>query len=327
MFRNLLVPLDGSPMAESALGAAAYLAPKLGADVTLIHCVERAAPETVHGERHLREPQEARAYLEEAAARAFPPAAGAQARAKIACHTHAPEVADVASSILEHANEMPSTLIVMRTHGRSGVGNLLFGNIAQRIIGGGTTPVLLMPPRAPSAKEGEHKFSCRRLLVPLDGNPAHEQALTVASDLAAACQSEMHLVFVVPTRRSLPGSDAAVGLLLPHASRAVLEIARKEAQAYLSRHVQCQLARQEDGLARLGEEAPGRSVTSEVCRGDAAKAISRAAQRARADLIVMATHRREAMDAFWSGSVAPRVASDAKRPILLVPIAESAPLF
>jgi nucleotide-binding universal stress UspA family protein len=326
MFRNLLVPLDGSPMAESALEAAAYLAPKLGADVTLIHCVERAAPETVHGERHLREPQEARAYLEEAAGRAFPPAAGAQARAKIACHTHAPEVADVASSIIEHAKEMPSTLIVMCTHGRSRVGNLLFGNIAQRIISSGTAPVLLMPPAAAagrlraageeeSAKEGERKFACRRLLVPLDGTRAHEQALTVAGDLSAACQSEMHLVFVVPTRRSLPGSDAAVGLLLPHATRAVLEIARKEAQAYLSRHVQRQ-------LARLGEEAPGRSVTSEVCRGDPAKAISRAAQRARADLIVMATHRREAMDAFWSGSVAPRVASYAKRPLLLVPIAE-----
>ena len=72
MFKNLLVPLDGSRMAESALAAAAYLAPKLRARVTLMHCIERAAPETVHGERHLREPEEARAYLEEAAARAFP---------------------------------------------------------------------------------------------------------------------------------------------------------------------------------------------------------------------------------------------------------------
>ena len=47
-----------------------------------------------------------------------------------------------------------------------------------------------------------------------------------------------------------------------------------------------------------------------------------AAQRSRADLIVMATHRKKAADAFWSGSVAPRVASYAKRPLLLVPIAE-----
>jgi len=298
MFRNLLVPLDGSRMAESALPAAAYLAPRLSARVTLVHCIERAAPETVHGERHLQEPEEARAYLEEAAARAFP------SGVEIACHTHAPEIADVAPSILEHAKEMSSTLIVMCTHGRSGLGNLLLDNIAQRIVGSGTTPVLLIPPNG-----GTPSFAVRRLLVPLDGDAAHEQALPVAGELAAACRSEIHLVFVVATRGSLPGSDAAVGLLLPRATRAVLEIARQEAEAYLALHIQCQ-------------QAAGHAVTSEVCRGDAPRAIARAAQRNRADLIVMATHRKEGMDAFWSGSVAPRVASYAKRPLLLVPIAE-----
>ena len=327
MFKNLLVPLDGSRMAESALTAAAYLAPRLRARVTLLHCLESAAPETVHGERHLREPDEARAYLEDAAAREFPPgpalrssaASAGGEEADIACHTHAPEIAHVAPSILEHAKEMPSTLIVMCTHGRSGLGNLLLGNIAQRIVGSGTTPVLLVPPvetvkmrsagAAVSKADSEQpKFACRRLLAPLDGDAAHEQALTVAGELAAACRSEMHLVFVVATRRSLPGSDAAVGLLLPHTTRAVLEIARKEAEAYLDRHVKCQ-------------QAGGHTVTSEVCRGDVPKAIARAARRNRADLIIMATHRRQAADAFWSGSVAPRVASYTKLPLLLVPIA------
>lgn len=285
-------------MAESALAAAAYLAPRLRARVTLVHCIERAAPETVHGERHLRESEEARAYLEEAAARTLP------SGVEVGCHTHAPEIADVAPSILDHAKEMPSTMIVMCTHGRSGLGNLLLGNIAQRIVGSGTTPVLLVPPN-----DGKPPFACRRLLVPLDGDAAHEQALPVAAELAAACRSEIHLVFVVATRCSLPGSDAAVGLLLPRATRAVLEIARQEAEAYLARHIQCQ-------------QAGGHTVTTEVCRGDAPKAIARAAQRNRADLIVMATHRKGGMDAFWSGSVAPRVASDAKRPLLLVPITE-----
>ncbi|MGO8705227.1 MAG: universal stress protein [Candidatus Brocadiia bacterium] len=348
MFQNLLVPLDGSRMAESALAAAAYLAPRLRARVTLMHCIERAAPATVHGERHLREPEEARAYLEEAAARVFP------LEVQVSCHTHAPEIADssaptvaaelrragaaglrragVAPSILEHAKEMPSTLIVMCTHGRSGLGNLLFGSIAQRIVASGTTPVLLVPPAfadlsavaqakaeasAGKPDEGKQEFNCRRLLVPLDGDPAHEQALPVAGELAAACRSEIHLVFVVATRGSLPGNDAAVGLLLPRATRAVLEIARQEAEAYLARHIQCQQARQTEG-----GQAAGRTVTSEVCRGDVRKAIGRAAQRSRADLIVMATHRKEAMEAFWSGSVAARVASYAKRPLLLVPITE-----
>ena len=187
MFKELLVPLDGSPMAESALPAAAYLAEKLGARVTLMHCIERDAPEKVHGARHLSKPDEARAYLHETAHRAFPD--GAQ----VACHTHEAAIADVPRSIIEHAEEMPSALIVLCTHGRSGLGKLLLGSIAQRILGLGATPVLLIPPARAETKAdkaagkpqgGAQAFACRRLLVPLDGREPHEEALTVAGDLS-----------------------------------------------------------------------------------------------------------------------------------------------
>ena len=59
MFKHLLVPLDGSPLAEAALPAAAYLAQKLGASVTLLHVIEQDAPQEIHGERHLTDPDEA----------------------------------------------------------------------------------------------------------------------------------------------------------------------------------------------------------------------------------------------------------------------------
>ena len=238
----------------------------------------------------------------------------------------------MAPSILEHAKEMPSTLIVMCTHGRSGLGNLLFGSIAQRIVASGTTPVLLVPPAfadlsavaqakaeasAGKPDEGKQEFNCRRLLVPLDGDTAHEQALPVAGELAAACRSEIHLVFVVATRGSLPGNDAAVGLLLPRATRAVLEIARQEAEAYLARHIQCQQARQTEG-----GQAAGRTVTSEVCRGDAPQSHRprRAAQPRRPD---RHGHASEGSD----GSVLVRQRRRASRQLrqaalLLVPITE-----
>ena len=63
MFRHLLVPLDGSRLAESALPAAGELAHRLGASVTLLHVLEPTAPPTVHGDRHLRSPAEAEGYL------------------------------------------------------------------------------------------------------------------------------------------------------------------------------------------------------------------------------------------------------------------------
>lgn len=59
MFKKLLVPLDGSPMAEAALAPAAYITQWLGADVALIHAIERDSPNKVHGEKHLTDPAEA----------------------------------------------------------------------------------------------------------------------------------------------------------------------------------------------------------------------------------------------------------------------------
>ena len=145
MFKHLLVPLDGSPMAEVSLVAAAFLARTLGATVTLFHAIERGAPQDIHGERHLTSPDEARAYLDEVAARAFPP------DMPVERHVHANEVNDVARSIAEHVAELGPDLIVMCTHGRGGLRGFMFGRIAQQVLGLCTTPVLLVPPAASGA--------------------------------------------------------------------------------------------------------------------------------------------------------------------------------
>ena len=59
MLKHLLVPLDGSRLAEAALPAASFVAGRLGARVTLLHVIERDAPQEIHGERQLSEPEEA----------------------------------------------------------------------------------------------------------------------------------------------------------------------------------------------------------------------------------------------------------------------------
>ena len=141
MFRNILVPLDGSRLSEASLRAAAVLAEKLGSSVTLLHVIEQDAPTEVHKERHLTRPDEAEAYLTETAQRAFAPSV------RVATHVHAAPVADVARSIVQHAAaEFEPDLIVTCTHGRGGVHDLLFGNIAQQIVAHGTTPLLIIKP-------------------------------------------------------------------------------------------------------------------------------------------------------------------------------------
>jgi len=113
MFKNILVPLDGSKLAEASLAPAAFLAQTFKSPVTLLHILEQDAPAEVHKERHLTQPDEAEAYLKEAA-RAFP------AGVKIETHVHTLPVADVVGSIVEHAvTEFRPDLIVMCTHGRA----------------------------------------------------------------------------------------------------------------------------------------------------------------------------------------------------------------
>jgi nucleotide-binding universal stress UspA family protein len=303
MFKHLLVPLDGSRLAEAALPAAAYLAQTLGAGVTLVHVIEQDAPQTIHGERHLTGPDEARAYLEEVASRAFPKEPGVG----VEQHVHTAEVSDVARSIVEHVGELGPDLIVMCAHGWGGLRSRLFGSIAQQIIGLGTTPVVLIQP---ARGEAAPPFACERLLVPLDGNPVHEQGLPVAVSLAQASAATLHLLLVVYTLSTLPGEQAASGRLLPGVTSALLDLRQQEAEEYLRRQA-------------TPVQAAGVDVTVEICRGDPAKTIVRTAKRVKADLIVLGTHGRSGMDAFWSNSVAPQVSSRSRVPLLLVPVGKA----
>ena len=97
MFTRLLVPLDGSRMAETALPIVERLAAIDNASVILLHVIERGAPATVHGDRHLTAVDEANAYLETIAA---------SLRAKnipVSAHTHEVPQGNVARSIADHA--------------------------------------------------------------------------------------------------------------------------------------------------------------------------------------------------------------------------------
>jgi nucleotide-binding universal stress UspA family protein len=300
MFKHLLVPLDGSRLAEAPLAAALSLARAMGARVTLIHTLEKSAPREIHGERHLTGPHEARDYLREVAARVFPP------EIPVEMHVHGDEVTDVARSIAEHAAELHADLIVMCTHGRGGLRGFMFGRIAQRVSGLATAPVLLIPP---SPDGPPAVFSCKRMLVPLDGNPDHEESLRVAADLAGLCGAQLFLVMAVHTVTTLSGENAATAKILPRTTHALLDLAVQEAEKYLS--------------MRLGSlQAEGLSATATVRRGDPVSVIVGAMEMTGADLIVMATHGKTGMDAFWSGSTTPNLTTRAAVPLLLVPVWE-----
>lgn len=298
---NFLVPLDGSHLAESVLPTVENLASRFHAQVTLLHIMEQHAPATIHGERHLTNATSAQIYLEEIAIELR--ASGLE----VTIHVHTHREDDVAQSIAQHAREMCIDLVIMCTHGRSGLRGLLFGSIAQQALQQGIEPILLVHPRedGPIAP-----FALRHILVPLDGTAAHEAAVPAAITLARTFGAEIHLVMVVPTLTTLAGEQAALSLYLPNTMRAVLDLSEQGAAHYLEQIiVRCQ--------------AKGVQARAEVLRGDAVSMILDQVERLHVDLIAIASHGRAGLDAALAGSVATRIAGRTTCPLLLLVHAEA----
>jgi nucleotide-binding universal stress UspA family protein len=298
MFRHILVPLDGSRMAEAALPAAVLLSRSFGSRVTLFHVIERGAPQEIHGERHLSDPHEAREYLREVS-RLFT-AVGVT----VAIHVHDVPESSVSRSIADHGEAFATDLVVMCTHGKGGLRAFLFGRIAQQVAALSATPVMFVQP---GEKEPLPGFACRRLLVPLDGDAEHEDGLSVARDLAGTLEAELHLVMVVPNISNLPGEEAAAARMSPRVAGEILDIIQHEAADYLDSQMKML-------------EGQGISVTSTLFRGDPVEGIAEVAEMSGADIVVLGTHGKTGLDAFWSRSATPHLSRRVRIPFLLVPV-------
>jgi nucleotide-binding universal stress UspA family protein len=297
--RSLLLPLDGSDLAEVALPAAAYFSRLEGASVTLFHAIEKDARDKVHASRHLTQSQEAKRYLKEAATRYFPE------EMTVKRHVHEAAVSDVARSIADHARELQIDLIILCAHGSGGARDWLIGNIAQQVIARGSTPVLLLRPEKPPSPDA--LYSIRSILLPVDADPEHKLGESMAEAIALKCGAALHLAMVVPTPGTLAGELAAAGRLLPGSTAALLELTEAGARDYLQTQ-----------QARIGKA--GISVSGEVLRGDPATELAVLTNRRRDDVIVLATHGKAGSTAFWNRSVAARVLGKIKIPALLIPV-------
>lgn len=147
-------------------------------------------------------------------------------------------------------------------------------------------------------------------MVPLDGTEIREQALPIAAALAQACGASLRLLMVVPTLGTLSGPATTSRILLPATTQEMLTLASEDARKYV-----------ESLMARLS--AQGITVNAEIRRGDAVELIASEAQSQGVDLIVLGTSALAGLDAFWSGSIAPKVSNRTHLPLLLVPVRES----
>lgn len=302
MVKKIMVPLDGSKAAESALQWSAELGRMFHARIVLFHAIEENPPEHIHGESHLRNEGEAIEYLERAISNLR---SNFNFEGAVSTHVHVEETSDVATSIAVHMEELDPDLIVMCSHGRSGFTRTFIGSLATRVIGLGVVPVFLIKPETNVG--GAMIFE--RVFVPLDNASIHDRAIPFGEEFARASGATLTLLSVVPKFGSLKGRDGGWGLMSPATSTALLELEEASMGEHLDEHASQSAAR---GLA----------VETKVVRGDPAKKIAQEAARRTPSLIVLGTHGRSGTEAFWKGSVAAKVAALSKSPLLLVPLRE-----
>jgi nucleotide-binding universal stress UspA family protein len=299
MYQTVLVTLDGSPLAERAVPFAVTLARASGGRLVLARA---AAARTSAGldtrdERLAAAEAEATAYLRELAQRV----AGREAGLADRMETDVPRALEVsvAAALLESAREWVADVIVMATHGRSGLGRWLYGSVADDVLRHAAVPVLLVP----VAGAGEAVWApdtAHRVLVPLDGSALAEEAVPPALELAAALGADLHLLRVIEP----PTAAYAEG----YASTAFDTTgALDEARAYL------------DGVAApLRARGLTVEVGVEADVGLAQTAIAAAAHERHATAISMATHGRGGLARLVLGSVATGTLQRANVPLLLV---------
>jgi len=288
MLSTILVPLDGSPFAERALAVAQGLAQGTPARLILVRVVHvLAIPGIDSREEQWTALADAQKYLDATVARLRP--------SHLVSETAVP-YGDAAAEILLEIDLRSADLVVMATHGRSGVGRWLYGSVADQILRRANVPIVLVPPAA------THLWPTDRrpvILVALDGSTLAEAALAPATALAMSQHAQLVLLRVVP----LP-SYVSYG----------------EAGAYAADDTDAYVSGARSDLLTLAQ--PLRScvesvrVRTEV--GDPATCIAQAARDEQADMICMATHGRSGLTRLVLGSVASGVLGHAQAPVLLV---------
>jgi nucleotide-binding universal stress UspA family protein len=288
MLNTILLPLDGSPLAERALTYAALLARRSQARVVLVEAVQaHARPGADASESQAEVTRGAEAYLKTASERLSAAGVVAEAHVYYDNPVHA---------ILDAAGRQRADLIVMSTHGRGGLSRMLYGSVADQILRRATVPVLLVPSIVEHAWPVEGP---KRMLVPLDGSVFATEALQAAALLTDTRGADLTLLSVVqPIPYPLYGEGYAY---VPYDEDAEVS----EARQYLEAHA-----------ARLRED--GYTVTVEVAVGEPSKIIGEIARERGMDLVVMATHGTGGLGRVILGSVATGTLRHTTAPLLLV---------
>jgi len=290
MYKKMLIPLDRSELAEVVFPHAEEIAGRLGLELVLIH----VASQEEHDRTSIYKP-----YLDRVAeillnrAHYVQRSAGAvdgKATARVQSVLTAGHPAE---EILRYTEQNDVDLILMATHGRTGISRWALGSVADKILRRSNVPVWLIRAKTSGLIEYD-KCPTITMLVPLDGSKLAESVLPHVEALAEQKGIQTEVVLIMASE--LP--------LIEHIDL------RKDHEQYLI-----------DVAQRLS--ASGLNVRSEVLTGDPAVEIIEYANKNPINLIVMATHGRSGLSRWAYGSVADKVLRRASCPLFLVRVAQA----
>jgi nucleotide-binding universal stress UspA family protein len=295
MYEKILVPLDGSDLAEIALPYAEELAGALGCEITLIH-VSESADEKYENMHQL--------YIEKIveSTRQGAERCRKNKRAKKIKVSSVHLTGYVAEQIVDYADKENIGLIVMTTHGRSGIRRWILGNVAAKVVRATERPVALIRAKD-TLPEACAERKLNKVLVPLDGSKASEVVIPHISELASKLKAAVVLLQVVAPSYfvyAIPGE----AVLQPH-SPEDLQNMIEHSKFYLD---------------KISAEFMDKGIetTSEVGIGGPAEEIIRIADEMQVDMVAMSTHGHSSISLWAFGSNADKVLHAGGTPVLLV---------
>jgi nucleotide-binding universal stress UspA family protein len=290
MYNKILVPLDGSELAEVTLWYAARLAGRLHTSLTLVYVTQ---PD------ELTSPHMYECYLKDTVVKVKAYADEISTETKDGDITIDYKIlkGDPAEEIVDYADKNKIDLIILSTQGKGGIRRWAMGNVANKVVGATRKQVLLI--RARGAQSDVYKGRLVKVLVPVDGSPESESILQFVTYIASRLDLDLTLLHMwarafesYPTKEMLDRDGKT----------------RKQEKAYIEK-LGAKLTRQ--GL-RLN------TVYSEVFAGEEAAEIIKLAEEGKFSMVAMATHGRSGVGRWIFGSNANKVLNEGNTPLLLV---------
>jgi nucleotide-binding universal stress UspA family protein len=297
MFKKILIPLDGSAQAENALGPGLSLAAAAGAEVILLRIpVHKEAPSMAAAIFDFLRPELTREEVRLQAERYLKSVQqmqmGVDVPLKLLVHGE-----NAASTIVDVAAAEEADLIVISTHGRTGLKRWFLGSVTEKVVRTADRPLLVVRSAAIP----------RKTMITLDGSATAEQALQPGLALAHYWQTAVTLLRVV---EPLDDSDLPTPNRPPQEAAAIrdqlLALAQQEAEAYL----QAVVAQQQQANDVL---------ETAVAPGMIAETILDYAKNNGVELIALTSHGHHPEVRWAYGSVAEKVIHGSTGAILIIP--------